>query len=53
MTRKISAVEVSGHVKKWVEPQLKLQDARPTCTASVVLGLLLFAASKLSLTFAA
>jgi putative transposase len=53
MTRKISAVEVSSHAKKWIKPHLKLQDAGPKCTASVVLGLLLIAASKLSSIFAA
>ena len=53
MTRKITAVEVSGHAKQWIEPPLKLQDAGPKCTASVVLGLVVIAASKLSSIFAA
>ena len=53
MTRKISAVEVSSHAKRWIDPHLKFEDAGPKCKASVVLGVLLIAASKLSSIFAA
>lgn len=53
MTRKISAVEVSSHAKRWIDPHLKFEDAGPKCKASVVLGILLIAASKLSSIFAA
>lgn len=53
MTRTISVVEVSSHAKRWNDFHLKFEDAGLKCKASVVLGVLLFAASKLSSIFAA
>ena len=43
----ITASEVSAHAKRWIQPFLKFTDCGPKCTASVVLGVLFVAASKL------
>ena len=52
-TQSLSASEVNAHAKEWVQPHLKIEGTQRKCTESVILGILLIAASRMCSLFAA